>query len=65
MKISKILVEMFDFLHLLLSSLRPISQLAVILSIHITDVNHSIGVQLELSSQFGVQFGVAFNLLPL
>jgi hypothetical protein len=33
---------MFAFLHLLFSSLRPISQLAVILSIHVTDVNHSI-----------------------
>jgi hypothetical protein len=42
MGIPKILIKMFAFLHLLLSLLRPISQLAVILSIHIMDVNNSI-----------------------
>jgi hypothetical protein len=42
MGIPQTLMEMFAFLHLLLSSFRPISQLAVILSIHVTDVNHSI-----------------------
>jgi len=42
MGIPKIPIEMVALLHLLLPSLRPISQLAVILSIRIIDVNHSI-----------------------
>ena len=42
MGIPKILIKMFAFLHPLLSLLRPISQLAVILPIHIMDVNNSI-----------------------
>jgi len=42
MRIDEILVEPVVVLHLLLHSLRPFSQLAVILSIRIPDVNHSI-----------------------